>query len=222
MCDANASAVERCRKEEIGFLEIMVFPVTPFYTNCYVLKEGDEAIVIDPGEATPELKKCLAQCHVTMVFNTHCHCDHSGGNAEIVALTQAPLVCHQAELPLLSTLSEQGRMFGVYFPPSPPPDRFIEHGDTITLGSVTLQVRHTPGHSPGHVVLITNGIALVGDVLFAGSIGRTDLPGGSMRQLLQSIREQLLDLPDTTIVYSGHGPATTIGEERRSNPFLVN
>jgi len=203
-------------------VEITVFPVTPFCTNCYVVKDGDDAIVIDPGEVTPELKRYLSECSVKMIFNTHCHCDHSGGNAEIVALTGAPLVCHEADLPLLKTLSEQGSMFGVYFPPSPEPDRFIVHGDTVTVGSVIFQVRHTPGHSPGHVVLIADGIALVGDVLFAGSVGRTDLPGGSMRQLLRSIREQLFDLPDDTLVYSGHGPETTIGEERRSNPFLVN
>ena len=113
-------------------------------------------------------------------------------------------------------------MFGVYFPPSPEPDRFIDHGDTVTVGSTKFQVRHTPGHSPGHVVFITDGLALVGDVLFSGSVGRTDLPGGSMNQLLESIREQLFDLPDDTVVYSGHGPETTIGKERRSNPFLVD
>ena len=202
-------------------MEIAVFPVTPFYTNCYVVKDGGQAIVIDPGEATRELKEFLSGCEVTMVFNTHCHCDHCGGNAEIMDLTKAPLVCHEADLPLLRALPDQGRMFGVAFPASPEPDRFVVHGDTLELGAVTFQVRHTPGHSPGHVVLITEGTALVGDVLFAGSIGRTDLPGGSMAQLLQSIREQLLDLPDETVVYSGHGPATTIGEERRSNPFLV-
>lgn len=203
-------------------MELAVFPVTPFYTNCYVVKEGGDALVIDPGEATPELKEYLNNCSVKMVINTHCHCDHCGGNAEIVALTGAPLVCHEADLPLLHSLPEQGRMFGVPFPASPEPDRFLEHGDTIAFGSRVFEVRHTPGHSPGHVVLVTDGVALVGDVLFAGSIGRTDLPGGSMNQLLKSIREQLLVLPDDTVVYSGHGPETTIGEERRSNPFLVN
>ncbi|OQB43118.1 MAG: putative metallo-hydrolase [Candidatus Hydrogenedentes bacterium ADurb.Bin179] len=203
-------------------MEITVFPVTPFYTNCYVVKDGNDAIVIDPGEVTAELKRYLAGCNVSTILNTHCHCDHSGGNAEIVALTGAPLICHKADLPLLNSLSEQGRMFGVYFPPSPEPDRFIDHGDTVTVGSTKFQVRHTPGHSPGHVVFITDGLALVGDVLFSGSVGRTDLPGGSMNQLLESIREQLFDLPDDTVVYSGHGPETTIGKERRSNPFLVD
>lgn len=202
-------------------MELAVFPVTPFYTNCYVVKSGNDAIVIDPGEATAELKQFVKECNVTMVFNTHCHCDHCGGNAEIMQLTGAPLVCHEGDLPLLRALPDQGRMFGVPFPPSPEPERFIKHGDIIHLGEIEFEVRHAPGHSPGHVVLVTDGVALVGDVLFAGSIGRTDLPGGSMSQLLKSIREQLMTLPDETLVYTGHGPQTTIGEERRSNPFLV-
>ena len=203
-------------------MEILSFPVTPFYTNCYVIKDSGEAIVVDPGEATGALVNAVADTNVTMVFNTHCHCDHSGGNAELVRLTGAPLVCHQAELPLLQTLCEQGRMFGVPFSPSPEPDRFVEHGDTVNVGNAQFEVRHAPGHSPGHVVLVGDGVVIAGDVLFAGSIGRTDLPGGSMTQLLNSIRHQLLTLPDETVVYCGHGPATTIGEERVSNPFLVS
>lgn len=202
-------------------MEILTFPVTPFYTNCYVIKDSGEAIVVDPGEATPELMQSIADCKVTMVFNTHCHCDHSGGNAELVERTGAPLVCHAADLPLLQTLCEQGRMFGVPFKASPNPDRLIEHGDIIQVGNAQFEVRHTPGHSPGHVVLVSEGLVIAGDVLFAGSIGRTDLPGGSMAQLLDSINRQLMTLPDETIVYSGHGPTTTIGEERVSNPFLV-
>ncbi|MCK5860978.1 MAG: MBL fold metallo-hydrolase [Candidatus Hydrogenedentes bacterium] len=202
-------------------MEILTFPVTPFSTNCYVIKDSNEAIVIDPGEITLELTQSIADCNVTMVFNTHCHCDHSGGNAEAIKLTGAPLVCHAEDLPLLQSLCEQGRMFGVPFTASPDPDRFVEHGDIIKVGDAQFEVRHTPGHSPGHVVLVNEDIIIAGDVLFAGSIGRTDLPGGSMAQLLNSITHQLLTLPDKTIVYCGHGPTTTIGEERVSNPFLV-
>ncbi|MFA7693352.1 MAG: MBL fold metallo-hydrolase [Candidatus Hydrogenedentales bacterium] len=203
-------------------MEIVCFPVTPFFTNCYIVKEGSEAMVIDPGEVTAPMKDYLADCTVTMIINTHCHCDHCGGNAELKKLTGAPLLCHKDDLPLLHSLADQGRMFGVPFPPSPEPDRFLEHGEQLSLGDTVFEVRHTPGHAPGHVVLITPGVAFVGDVLFAGSVGRTDLPGGSMRQLMQSIREHLLDLDDNTVVYSGHGPETTIGEERATNPFLVN
>ncbi|NLN93911.1 MAG: MBL fold metallo-hydrolase [Candidatus Hydrogenedens sp.] len=203
-------------------MELLTFPVTLFETNCYVLRHNGQALVIDPGEATPALLKSLEDHEVTLIVNTHCHCDHSGGNQALKNATGAPLACHDADLPLLQTISEQGRMFGVSFPPSPDPDRFLNHGDRIALGDTEFEVRHTPGHSPGHIVLVAPGIALVGDVLFSGSIGRTDLPGGSMKQLMNSIHTQLMTLPDDTKVYSGHGPATTIGEERMHNPFLVN
>lgn len=202
-------------------VEIASFALTPFFTNCYVLKDNDEAIVIDPGEAAPELTAALNGAKVTMIFNTHCHCDHCGGNAGMVRLTGAPLVCHEDELPLLQSLEMQGRMFGVDFPPSPEPDRFVKEGDEITVGSVKMHVRFAPGHSPGHVVLVGDGFVFGGDVLFAGSIGRTDLWGGDYGTLLNSIRTQLLTLPDDTVVYSGHGPATTIGRERATNPFLA-
>ncbi len=201
-------------------MELLSFEMTPFMMNCYVLKDGGEALVIDPGEATAELKQCVADDTVTMIFNTHCHIDHSGGNAGMVAATGAPLVCHEADLPLLQALEQQGVMFGYPVEPSPDPDQFIKEGDTVTVGSVTMKVLHTPGHAPGHVVLVGDGFVIGGDVLFNGSIGRTDLPGGDHEQLLQSIKTKLLPLPDETIVYCGHGPATTIGKERASNPFL--
>lgn len=201
-------------------MQIEMFTVTPFFENCYVLKHGGETIVVDPGEAAPELKAAVAGQKVTMIFNTHCHCDHSGGNAEMMQLTGAPLVCHEADLPLLRALPQQGMLFGVPVPASPDPDRFIEEGDVIHVGGEPLKVLHTPGHAPGHVVLVGDGFVIAGDTLFAGSIGRTDLPGGNYQQLISSIKEKLMPLPDETVVYSGHGPATTIGEERRSNPFL--
>lgn len=202
-------------------MELLCFPLTPFYTNAYVLKDNGEAIIVDPGEASPGLLKSVSDSKVVMIVNTHCHCDHAGGNAEVKEAIDAPLALHEKELPLLETLPQQGMMFGVPFPPSPPPDRFLEEGDTIKVGEVSLKVLHAPGHSPGHIVLAGPGFVLAGDVLFAGSIGRTDLPGGSYPQLLESIRAKLLTLPDETVVYSGHGPETTIGAERASNPFLV-
>ncbi|MBI3117767.1 MAG: MBL fold metallo-hydrolase [Candidatus Hydrogenedentes bacterium] len=195
--------------------------MTPFVENCYVLREGGESIVIDPGEATEELKAAVADTQVTMIVNTHCHIDHAGGNAEMVRLTGAPLLCHADDLPLLRTIEQQGMMFGVPVEASPDPDRFIAEGDTIHVGSAALRVLHTPGHAPGHVVLVGDGFVIGGDVLFAGSIGRTDLPGGDYEQLIESIRTKLLPLPDNTVVYSGHGPATTIGRERKHNPFLT-
>lgn len=189
-------------------------------TNCYVVRDGGEALVIDPGEGTDELLAALSGIRVTTIVNTHCHLDHSGGNGAVKAATGAPLAIHEADLPLLRGLPQQGMMFGVPCEPSPEPDRFIEEGDVLRVGSVEFRVVHVPGHAPGHIALIADGVALVGDVLFAGSIGRTDLPGGNTAQLIDSIRTKLLTLPDDTRVYSGHGPQTTIGEERRYNPFL--
>jgi hydroxyacylglutathione hydrolase len=202
-------------------LEILSFQLTPFITNCYVLRDGGEAIVIDPGEVTPALLEAIEGRKVPLIVNTHCHCDHCGGNAELKKITNAELVCHRDELPLLRALVMQGQMFGVPYGPSPDPDRFIDEGDTVSVGGVTMKVVNVPGHSPGHVALIGDGFVIGGDVLFSGSIGRTDLLGGNYDQLMESIRTKLLTLPDDFIVYSGHGPATTIGEERESNPFLT-
>jgi hydroxyacylglutathione hydrolase len=201
-------------------VETLNFEVTPFLVNCYVLKDGGEAIVVDPGEGTPRLLSCLKDVRVRTVVNTHGHGDHCGGNAAVVAATGAELTCHEADLPLLRSIEAQGQMFGVHFPPSPDPDRFLGDGDVLRVGASTLQVRHTPGHSPGHIVLMGEGFVFCGDVLFRGAIGRTDLPGGDYDQLLESIRTVLLPLPDETTVYCGHGPSTTIGDERRTNPFL--
>ncbi len=131
-------------------------------------------------------------------------------------------MCHEAELPFLQALEHQGTMFGVPFPPSPDPDRFIDEGDTLTVGDTQLDIVFVPGHSPGHIALVGDGFVIGGDVLFQSSIGRTDLPGGDMEQLLESIRTKLLTLPDETRVYSGHGPVTTIGAERHGNPFLAD
>jgi len=178
-------------------------------------------LVVDPGEAAPEILRSIEGRNVRLIVNTHCHCDHCGGNAGLVEKTGAELAIHEAELPLLRSLDSQGQMFGCYFPPSPDPDRFLKDGDTIDVGAITLKVVHAPGHSPGHIILVGEEFVIAGDVLFAGSIGRTDLPGGSYHELLESIRTKLLSLPDETIVYCGHGPKTTIGTERRSNPFLV-
>jgi glyoxylase-like metal-dependent hydrolase (beta-lactamase superfamily II) len=203
-------------------LDILTFSLTPFATNCFVIREKGEALIIDPGDTTPELLRSIVGYTVRAIVNTHCHCDHCGGNAELVVRTGAELACHKDDLPLLRALEAQGEMFGVPFPPSPDPDRFLQEGDILEAGDVALKVLHTPGHSPGHIVLVGDGCVFAGDVLFAGSIGRTDLPGGDYRQLLDSIRTKILPLPDATIVYCGHGPDTTIGTERRSNPFLAD
>ena len=202
-------------------MTISTFQVTPFAANCFVIADEGEALVIDPGEVTEDLARCLREYRVETVVNTHGHCDHCGGNAQVLADTGARLVIHEQDLPLLRSIQQQGAMFGAPCPASPEPDGFLQDGDVITAGPLELEVRFAPGHSPGHVVLVGDGLVFTGDVLFAGSIGRTDLTGGNHQQLLESIRSTLLSLPDETQVYSGHGPVTTIGAERRGNPFLV-
>ena len=202
-------------------MKIRTFRFTPFMTNCFVVSEGDEALVIDPGDVSPDFLACLSQFKVAMVVNTHGHCDHCGGNAAVVAATGAPLAIHRADLPLLEAIEQQGRMFGVPFPSSPAPDIFLEPGQMIQVGGARFEVRFVPGHSPGHIALAGPGTVFSGDVLFEGGIGRTDMFGGNYSQLIDSIKTQLLTLPDETVVYCGHGPATTVGAERAGNPYLV-
>jgi len=210
-----------CRRSKDCILKIETFQVTEFVENCYVVKDGQEAIIIDPGDVPDRLLRSLDGLKASTIVNTHGHCDHCGGNGVLIERTGAQLACHKGDVPLLRILPEQGEMFGAVFPPCPEPGRLLEEGDTVAVGGIAFRVLHTPGHSPGHIVLVGQGVAFVGDVLFAGSIGRTDLMGGNHAQLLDSIRSKLLSLPDETIVYPGHGPSTTIGEERRHNPFLV-
>ncbi|GMW01021.1 MAG: MBL fold hydrolase [Candidatus Hydrogenedentota bacterium] len=202
-------------------MEILSFPMTPFITNCFVIRDEAEALVVDPGDVTPELIDAIAGYRVDTIVNTHCHLDHCAGNARLIRRTGAKLLLHPDELPLLHAIPQQAMMFGVPADSSPEPDGFLQPGDRVTVGNTSFSVRLTPGHSPGHIVLVGDGVVIGGDVLFSGSIGRTDLPGGDYEQLLHSIQTQLLTLPDTTVVHCGHGPSTTIGIERRTNPFLA-
>lgn len=188
-------------------------------TNCYIAscERTHEAIVIDPGD---EVGRILADIErfklkVTHILNTHAHFDHIGANAALVKATGAPLAIHGLDVPLLK---ERGgaKYFGFEIPQSPDPDVLLEDGSKIPFGKYTLRTLFTPGHTPGHVSFYeaAEGALFDGDVLFAGGVGRTDLPGGDQRRLMESIESQLLTLPDETVVYSGHGPTTTIGQER--------
>jgi hydroxyacylglutathione hydrolase len=188
-------------------------------TNCYIAgcEDSREAIVIDPGD---EVGRILADLErfklkVTHILNTHAHFDHIGANAALVKATGAPLALHSLDLPLLK---ERGgaKYFGFEIPQSPDPDELLEEGSKISFGRYMVTTLFTPGHTPGHVSFYeaSAGALFDGDVLFAGGMGRTDLPGGDQSRLLESIEEKLLVLPDETIVYSGHGPTTTIGQER--------
>ncbi len=201
--------------------------VGPLQTNCYIV--GDEAtsqgIVIDPGgdaELILETVRGL-KLGITLVVNTHGHFDHIMANREVVEATGAPLAIHPDDASMLTNPLRSFSFFAGSFRPGPAATVSLTEGSIVQVGSLALQVLHTPGHSPGSISLWSAGHQVVfsGDALFNQGIGRTDFPGGSMRVLLQSIRDKLFTLPDDTVVYSGHGPATTIGFERQHNPFLA-
>lgn len=207
-----------------------VFPVGPIQANCVLI--GDRAagtlVVVDPGDEAARIVERIATSGLdpAMILHTHGHLDHAGGTADLVRRlsTAVPIGLHRDELPLYQSVAQQGRLFGLEAEDPPAPTMWLEHGQKIDLGGLALEVRHAPGHSPGGVCFVVHGapepLAIVGDVLFAGSIGRTDLMGGSFPVLERSIREQLYTLPDETRVICGHGPDTTIGRERAGNPFV--
>ncbi|MCF8037562.1 MAG: MBL fold metallo-hydrolase [Desulfobacteraceae bacterium] len=198
--------------------------VGPIMANCYILgcARTKTAAVIDPGDDADKILMKLAEDSLTVkyIINTHGHFDHVGGNAQLKKATGAELVIHQADAPMLADLGRAAGAFGLSAENSPPPDQTVDDGDVISFGDISLQVLATPGHSPGGISLHTEGMVFVGDTLFAGSIGRTDLPGGDYNTLISSIKTKLLPLDDDTIVYTGHGPETTIAREKRANPFL--
>lgn len=205
-------------------LRIVTIENGRFAENCYLLAPpgSSDAVIVDPGEE-PERFLAAARQHelaIKAIWLTHGHLDHIMGVADIKAATGAPIYLHPGDRLLYDRLPDVAANFGIEWDAPPPVDRQWEHGGVAPLGSLQFAVRHTPGHSPGSVCFVAPGLVIGGDVLFQGSIGRTDLPGGNHARLIQSIREELLVLPDDTVVYPGHGPPTTIGVERRSNPFL--
>lgn len=200
-------------------------PVGAIGTNCYIVgcEETKEGVIIDPGD---EAERILAEVKaaglaIKYVLNTHAHFDHILANGPVVKATGAPLALHPLDLPLLRQKGG-AEFFGLQAPASPEPDIALAEGDTLSFGTHVFQVLFTPGHTPGHVSFYEAraGIIFDGDVLFAGGIGRTDLPGGDYETLMNSIAEKLMVLPDETIVCSGHGEVTTIGREREGNPWL--
>lgn len=198
--------------------------VGPIMANCFIVgcETTKEAAVIDPGDDADRILMELAKSDlkVKYLINTHGHFDHVGANKRMKEVTGAQLAIHPGDEPLLEQLSQSAMMFGLSAENSPPADISLNDGDTISFGQITLKVIHTPGHSRGGVCLYTKGHLFAGDTLFAGSIGRTDLDGGDYDTLIASIKNHLLPLDDDTIVYTGHGPETTIGNEKRMNPFL--
>jgi glyoxylase-like metal-dependent hydrolase (beta-lactamase superfamily II) len=208
-------------------MKVVVVPVTPFQQNCSIVWDestGDGA-VIDPGGDLDQLREVIREHGVTIrkILLTHTHIDHAGGTAELAEELGVPIEGpHPGDQYWIDRLAEQSRMFG--FPPSKPftPSRWLDQGDTVTVGGESLEVCHCPGHTPGHVVFFhrPTKIAFVGDVLFAGSIGRTDFPGGDYDTLIASITQRLWPLGDDVTFVPGHGPASTFGQERESNPFV--
>jgi glyoxylase-like metal-dependent hydrolase (beta-lactamase superfamily II) len=202
------------------------FPVGPLQCNCTIL--GDEttgeAMVVDPGDNIPQILTFLAQHKLTLrqIVVTHGHIDHIGGAARLKKATGAPVLLNQNDLPQLEIMDTQAAWIGVPTPEVAPPDYSADDGMTVGIAGHTAQVLYTPGHTQGSICLhfAPEGLLLAGDTLFAGSIGRTDLPGGDPKLILRSLHDRLLTLPDETHVIPGHGPGTTIGEERQSNPFL--
>ncbi|NKE73168.1 MBL fold metallo-hydrolase [Candidatus Manganitrophus noduliformans] len=202
------------------------FPVGPFQCNCVILacEETRTAVVFDPGDEADEILGSLArhQLKAVFLFHTHAHLDHIGATDLVRTKTGAAAGLHEEDMPLCENLHIQASLFGLPTPPTPPIDRFLKHGDSFSFGKEKVEVIHTPGHTPGSVSFHVPAFGLLtGDTLFAGSVGRTDLWGGSHPTLINSIQKRLLSFPDETAVLPGHGPRTTIGRERRSNPFLV-
>jgi len=192
---------------------VRMFTVGMLETNCFLVgdAESGEALIIDPGfDKGSEVKTVLEEIErnefkVKYIINTHGHPDHNGGNGVLKELTKAPILIHEYDAPMLS---------------NPSADRKLRNGDLIEIGSIKFRVIHTPGHSSGSIILLGADVVFSGDTLFAGSIGRYDLPGGSLEEIKNSLKNKLLILPDYLKVYPGHGPVSTIGEERRNNPFL--
>lgn len=198
--------------------------VGPLMANCFIFgcKKTREAVVIDPGGDADKILLSLAdsELKVKYIINTHGHFDHVCGNGKMKDATDADILIHPLDAPMLGMLTSNAAVFGISVENSPPCDQTIEEGETVSFGNISLKVIHTPGHTPGGISLYTDGIVFVGDTLFAGSIGRTDFPGGDFDTLISSIKTKLFDMEDDMRVLSGHGPETSIGNEKRFNPFV--
>jgi len=213
---------------QIGLkLHIRTFTDSSFGENAYLVWRpgGTGAVVIDPGAQADSIGALLEVEGLSLhaILLTHAHLDHVSGVAHLATRTQAPIYLHPADAVLYENVAHQAALFGTSVDAPPPADRSLADNDLLEFDGCTFEVRHVPGHSPGHVLFYVEaaGVAFVGDVVFMGSIGRTDLFGGDYQQLMRSIRDRILTLPPDTALFPGHGPSTTVGRERATNPFLV-
>ena len=206
-------------------LQIETIVNGPFQENCYLVWDDRTmtGIFIDPGDEARKLIKTASFKNVKVegIYNTHGHLDHAGAVAAIVKELSIPFAMHAADASMLQSMPDQARMFGLPPVEVPKVDVELSEGDTLKVGGHEGSVIHTPGHTPGGVCFLFDKVVFVGDTLFAGSVGRSDLPGGSHRQLIESIQKKLMPLDDSVKAYSGHGPVTSIGMERKHNPFLT-
>ena len=204
-------------------MQIEMITTGPIQENCYVVMDetSHDAIIVDPGDDESRIADAVERmgARPVAIVNTHCHFDHVGAVSAIKRRYGIPFYIHPNDQEMLASASFVASNFGLQLE-QPQHDAFIHEGEMFTVGESSLAVRYTPGHCPGHIILVGDGFALVGDVVFAGSVGRTDFPGTSWDVLSESIKRELLSLPDETVLFPGHGPSTTVGRERQTNPFL--
>lgn len=205
-------------------MRVSSLTVGPFQENCYLVvdESSRDAVLVDPGDEAPRILEALASsgARLTAIWLTHAHVDHVGGIAGVKRVHDVPVLLHPLDLPLYRAAGRQAAMYGLAFDEPPAPDGELAEGQVVRVGKSAFSVMHVPGHAPGHVIFHHHDIAFGGDVLFAGSIGRTDLPLSDPVRM-QATLERVALLPERLVVYPGHGPATTIGDELRTNPFLT-
>ncbi len=210
-------------------MQVTMLTVGPFQSNCFIVScvKTSEAIIVDAGDDGDRILSHVRdnKLQVKLIVNTHAHIDHISALADVKSALSVPVLMHENEMLIYRNLAQAAMMFGLAPPKSVAIDRYVRGGDTVAFGKLTATVIETPGHSPGGVSLVFDGVTpprvFVGDVLFQGSIGRTDLPGADHEQMMRTLKDVIMEFPDDMIVYSGHGPETTIGAEKRTNPFLL-